>query len=247
MSGDLRRDIRILKVYALTSTLVFAGLILSGFSRRGEKVKFEEIDVQRINVVEKDGKLRLVISNKTKAPDAMLGGKVFKRQGGNSAGFIFFNDEGDEDGGLVYGGQTVDGKSSASAALLFDQYHQDQTVGIMYDEEGGRRQAGLHVWDRSETPLVTLMDRVEAARKMPPPDQQAEIQKMADAGLFGARRVFVGKERDRAASIVLSDPRGKPRLRLAVDSAGAARIEFLDAEGKVTNRYPDNGQTPTRR
>ena len=36
----------------------------------------------------------------------------------------------------------------------------------------------------------------------------------------------------------LSDPDGKPRLRLRVDSLGAARIEFLDAAGNVVARLP---------
>ena len=33
----------------------------------------------------------------------------------------------------------------------------------------------------------------------------------------------------------MRDRQGKPRLRLVVDSLGAARIEFLDASGRVTN------------
>ncbi|HEY6219335.1 MAG TPA: hypothetical protein VIV65_04700, partial [Gemmatimonadaceae bacterium] len=53
-----------------------------------------------------------------------------------------------------------------------------------------------------------------------------------------AERVFVGRNRSRAASLVLSDPNGKPRLRLLVDSLGSARIEFLDAAGAVTSRIP---------
>jgi hypothetical protein len=34
--------------------------------------------------------------------------------------------------------------------------------------------------------------------------------------------------------INLSDRQGRPRLRLVVDSLGAARIDFLDAGGRVT-------------
>jgi hypothetical protein len=35
----------------------------------------------------------------------------------------------------------------------------------------------------------------------------------------------------------MSDPEGRVRLRLLVDSAGAPRIEFLNANGVVTRRY----------
>jgi len=42
-----------------------------------------------------------------------------------------------------------------------------------------------------------------------------------------------------AATIVLSDAQGKPRLRLAVDADGNPRLEFLDETGKVTARIPE--------
>jgi hypothetical protein len=37
----------------------------------------------------------------------------------------------------------------------------------------------------------------------------------------------------------LFDPSGKPRLRLRVDSLGAASLEFLDEQGVVTARFPE--------
>ena len=52
---------------------------------------------------------------------------------------------------------------------------------------------------------------------------------------LNAQRMFLGKDPSKSAVLNLSDPNGKPRLRLVVDSLGAARIEFLDAAGKVTN------------
>ena len=48
-----------------------------------------------------------------------------------------------------------------------------------------------------------------------------------------ARRVFVGRNRARDAVVNLADPDGHTRLRLVVDSLGAARIDFLDADGTV--------------
>ena len=62
MDPKLRRDVRWLKIYALCSTAAFAVLALTAFQRpnaASKKTKFDEIDVERINVVEKDGKLRL--------------------------------------------------------------------------------------------------------------------------------------------------------------------------------------------
>ena len=51
-----------------------------------------------------------------------------------------------------------------------------------------------------------------------------------------AQRVFVGKTRDRVATVVLSDAQGHSRLALKVDADGDASIEFLDGDGKVVQR-----------
>jgi hypothetical protein len=53
-----------------------------------------------------------------------------------------------------------------------------------------------------------------------------------------APRVYLGRTTARAAQIDLSDPNGKPRLRLMVDSLGTPSLEFLDAAGNATARLP---------
>ena len=71
----LRRDVRLLKIYALCSTTAFFVFALAAFARpmlTASKAKFDEIDVERINVVEKDGKLRLVISNRERSRPCVL-------------------------------------------------------------------------------------------------------------------------------------------------------------------------------
>ncbi len=41
-----------------------------------------------------------------------------------------------------------------------------------------------------------------------------------------------------AAAVVLSDPQGRPRLRMTVDSLGAPKLELLDENGKITQQLP---------
>ena len=48
--------------------------------------------------------------------------------------------------------------------------------------------------------------------------------------------MFVGKTRDRVATVVLSDAQGHSRLALKVDADGNASIELLDGDGKVVQR-----------
>ena len=40
--------------------------------------------------------------------------------------------------------------------------------------------------------------------------------------------------------VSLADADGKPRLTLTVDAAGNPRIEFLDKQGKVVARMPQD-------
>jgi hypothetical protein len=56
---------------------------------------------------------------------------------------------------------------------------------------------------------------------------------------LAAERVWLGRDRAKSAVINLSDPNGKPRLRLMVDSSGVPSLEFLDANGQVTARLPE--------
>jgi hypothetical protein len=156
------------------------------------------------------------------------------------AGLLFFNDVGDEVGGLTFTGQEVNGQGRANGGLMFDQWKQDQTVGIQYSEDAGQRSAGLQVWDRSDTQrLSELIEKLNAANAIQDPTARAAAIQTARAGAQpGPQRLFAGKGRDRAATVSLSDAAGKPRLTLKVQADGTASIEFLDAEGKVTERLP---------
>ena len=80
----------------------------TGTGRR-RKQRFEEIDVERINLVGKDGRVQLVLANKERLPDPVIDGKTLKRSGLPTPGLIFYNDEGDECGGLIFGGGRREG------------------------------------------------------------------------------------------------------------------------------------------
>ena len=98
--------------------------------------------VGRINVVDANGALRMVTSNKDRMHPGMMDGKMIDRPR-PVAGLLFFNEEGDEVGGLSYTGREVNGRGRANSGLMFDQFKQDQTVGITYSETDGRRTARL--------------------------------------------------------------------------------------------------------
>jgi len=249
METELKQEIRRLRrtnAAAIGLLVIVAG---SAFVQARSRTKFDEIDVERINVREPDGRLRLTLSNHARLPEVVVGGKSYPLRGGTgvkSAGLIFFNDEGNEDGGLVWAGAHTGTGYEASAALTFDQFDQDETVSIEYGDQNRRRTAGLSVMDRPEEPIQIFAESAMAIRAMadgPAKDDRMRRFRasMEARGAFPAERFFAGKRPDKSSTVMLADRKGRARLRLSVDSLGAARIEFLDDSGHVTRSLTGTG------
>ena len=233
MNPALIRELRFLRAYAIVTSVILTILCAAAFRQATRPSNLGEINVERINVVDADGTLRLVIANKDRMHPGVMDGKVIDRPR-PVAGMIFFNDQGDEVGGLTYTGREAEGSRRANAGLMFDQLKQDQTIGLSYSESNGQRTAGFHVWDRSDTRLSELIEKLNVANKIEDrTKREAELAAIRAVAPAGPRRVFLGKTPDRAASMSLSDDAGRPRLRLTVDASGNPRIEFLDEQGNV--------------
>jgi hypothetical protein len=245
LNQKIQRELRVLKVWAVASSVLLGGLILVAADSKHGKAKFDEIDTQRINIRGADGKLRLTISNNEKSPGPIIGGQIMtSRDGKRGAGLIFFNDNGDECGGMTWHGQKKDGAVNANGGLMFDQYDSDQTVGIQYSQHGDSRSSGLHIWERSLKPMAGFAQEVNAAELMKDgPEKTAalhEIQEKARAeGLAGIERVFVGRTPQNDAVVLLMDAQGKTRIKMSVDGANAATLQFLDDNGKIIYSLPN--------
>lgn len=209
-------------------------------ARSGE---LDEIDVERINVREGDGTLRMVITNSDRLPGIIHKGIDRPHPGRDGAGMLFLNEEGTENGGLIFSGhRDASGKVIDSFGhLSFDQFEQDQVVSLDQGEDpDGKRQAGLRISDRPGPPLpfaeVGTLARAAGAEK------EAIMKRLVAGGaLSGKSRVFVGKSRERASEVVLSDEAGRPRMRLEVTAEGQASIQFLDASGAVVKTIRPDG------
>lgn len=233
MDIDFRRELRFLRGYAIATSLILIVLGAAAFRQATTPAGLGEINVERINVVDKDGTLRMVISNKDRMHPGVMDGVTIDRPR-PVAGMLFFNEHGDEVGGLTYTGQVTGTTRRANAGLMFDQLKQDQTIGISYSENNGQRAAGFNVWDRSDQPLSELITALNAANRIEDrAKRDATLASIRSTAPPGPRRVFLGKTNERAATMTLSDEAGRPRLRLTVDPAGNPRMEFLDEQGKV--------------
>lgn len=207
-----------------------------------DRAAFVQLDVQRLNVIEADGKPRVIISNRSQMPNAYWKGKEYAHRSHAGGGFLFFNDDGSEAGGMGFASGRNGDNRYATSNLNFDQYEQDNTLQLIYREQNGKRSAGVQVNDRPSESIFPALEIVDRMSRTQDEADRGALQAQLDT--IAARykeetavRFFAGKES--GDSIVrLQDPRGRPRLLLKVDAAGAASIEFLNESGAVVQRIP---------
>ena len=241
MESKLEKEVRLLKAYAVAATLACAVFVLTAFTQQARRQKFEEIDVERINVVEKDGRLRMVISNEERQHPGIVNGKVIKRDGPRSPGMIFFNHLGDEMGGLIFGDN---GGKGHVGSFTFDKVRNDQTIGFRHIEsDNGTYTTALEMWQQPDITGDVVMEKLEAANKLKDEAaRKAAIQVMADRGELARQRLFLGKRRDNSTALVLYDTKGKARIRMGVAPDGTPGLEFLDEAGKVVYGLPSESK-----
>lgn len=197
-----------------------------------KKLRLQEIDVERINIIDADGKIRMAISGKDRSPGWVIRGKEFRGRP-RHAGIIFYNDDSEECGGLVFGNEGI--------GLMFDQRDQDQIVGLMYSEENGSRWYGLYMWDRPDKPFLQMVERHRAIRAMPDGPEKEDLMRKFREDYPSPLRLFVGREKTpdkNEAKVIVADSQGRERVRVVVDSNDCPRVEILDENGKVIYRIP---------
>ncbi|HLM67496.1 MAG TPA: hypothetical protein VK358_08215 [Longimicrobium sp.] len=236
----LEREVRVLRRCAAVTLLGFLLLGAAAF-QSAQRQRFGVIDVERINVVEPDGRLALVVANQQRMPGVWMEGREHgTREGMN--GIIFFNSEGDESGGLIHHSARAAEGVTAGAQLSMDRFESDQVVALNYTERPGYYSAGLRVsdfpmgstreWFAAQDSIGRLPESARAAAR------QALRRRFMAEGKWEVNRVFVGQEQGRAG-MRIHDQAGRTRIRIAVDSLDVPRLEFLDAEEKVVYTLPE--------
>jgi hypothetical protein len=224
---------RVLLIYSGVLTAVLSIVLLSASGAPPKTASFDQIDVKRINVVEPDGTIRLVISDKSRFPGLIVKGKEYPHDR-QTAGMLFFNDEGTENGGLIYGGmKDKSGKVESWGHLSFDQYMGDQVVVLDAQEEDGKRHSGIQLVDEPDIP----MSEIAGALMLPPAQREARLHQLFSQDK-PEQRVSLGRRSDRSVALQLKDPQGRDRVVMAVSAEGNPSLEFLDDQGKVMAQFP---------
>jgi hypothetical protein len=226
------RTTLVLLVYSGVLTTILS-LVLLGATSPQKKASFDEIDVKRINLIEPDGTVRLILSDKAHFPGLIVKGKEYPHDR-QTAGILFFNDEGTENGGLIFGGKKDKaGKVESWGHLSFDQYMGDQVMVLEAGEEEGQRRSDIRVIDEPDIP----MDQITSALVLPPAQKEARLDQLFSKDK-PQLRVYLGRQTDRSAALQLKDVQGRDRIVLKVAADGTPSMQFLDEQGNVIAAFP---------
>jgi hypothetical protein len=232
---------RFLAAYSGLLTLVFVFAILTGFARVPAPQSFDEITVHRINVVEPDGTIRLILTNTASSPGIYIKNKEYPHPNGRKgAGFLFFDEEGTEDGGLTYG-ITKDQTGHVTGSdghLSFDQYQQDQIFTIDAGRHGDKKFSMLRMDDRGDYPIADALEALNRISKLAENQRETELKKFLATHPGDHPRVVLGRARDGASVLQLKDTQGRDRIILRVAPDGSPKLQFLDADGKIVSELP---------
>jgi hypothetical protein len=240
METKLLPQIRLLQICVVALFAATALLCINIFHPLLQKQRFRLIEAERINIREKSGVLKAALSNSAGFNEfqrAERGGVTF-------SGLMFYNEEGQEEGGLVYSGKAAPGGQDADVALTMDQYRQDQNVYLHHEEhkdvQSVRIEDGLSInarpdWTgaKEEYMIYGEMDRLS-------PEQGDELRlKSLQAGKISSNRIFFGVKRGVKDNVPYDDTGifiknkwGRTAMKLYVDNDNKPHFEIYDPLGK---------------
>lgn len=244
MENNLRKQINQLRVVVACLVVLNIGFITITLFRvnNNQNAKFEVIDAQKINIVEKDGTRKLSLFGNDQLE---IGSDV--RSNMEFAGMLFYNNEGYECGGLTYSGRKIEGGQKANSGLMFDGYRQDQTIALQHNEfkENGRAEYddGLAIIYQPDRALVEesyKFEKLYSNFKGTETQKDSLLYTYANENKVIARRLFIGNRRGLNESgdffsetgLFIKNKYRRNAMRIYVDNDGKPHFEVYDTLGK---------------
>lgn len=218
--------------YAVFTGVLLISIILTAFTTSRLHQKMDELTVKRINIIEDDGTIRMVISNKARQhPGRMDGLDLPERE--RSAGLIFFNDEGDETGGLIYEVKKVGDAFTNGMSITMDQFKHDQALQLLNSEyivDGkviAQRGLAINTFPEGAT-LTEYMKAIDDTGSIKDDSEKQQKMTTIQKELGPINSLFVGRSQDGNHGLFIMDKNGIPRLMLYVDGEGVPKIQTID-------------------
>src|SRR5690554_997177 len=245
----MNKELIFLRTFAVATVMGMVVITSSAFKQNGNQ-KFSEIDVERINIIEKDGTVKMVITNVDRFPNGsdVINNRPTNEKRKKRSGMLFFNEDGIECGGFIYDGQKTENGHWSGLSLTYDQYDGDQVMQLLTQDyqQGDRRfvSSSLAFNDRpsNESQLKTseIMKELDALRKNDPETMKEKYKQYQEEGLLGGvPRVMLGKSRSQNNGLFLFDDKGMPRAMFYIDKENNAKLDFFDDQGNNIASFPN--------
>ena len=246
----MKKELVFLRTFAIATAIGTVVLANSAFKKSGNQ-RFSEIDVERINIIENDGTVKMIITNVDKFPNGTtkINGRNTNETRKKRSGMLFFNEDGIECGGFIYDGEKKENGHSSGLSLTYDQYNGDQVMQLLTQDyqEGDKRHvsSSLVFNDRpskeTQERNAEISKELAALRKEDPKLMQQKYKEYEAQGLIGgAPRVMLGKTRSQNNGLFLFDDKGMPKAMFYVDKNNTAKLDFYDDKGEVIASFPNN-------
>ena len=141
----------------------------AAISESGGVTRLAHLQVERLDVVEADGRLRLAATSTERCPPPSVDGRSGPAPAVAAPGSSSTTTSATSAARPIFGGIPQDDPPGGDARALhaFDQWKHDQSIGLTYSHGGDRHEASLPVWDHPDPTLWEFVDAVAAARAVP--------------------------------------------------------------------------------
>lgn len=237
MKSSIEKKVNFLMAYAIASTMIICFFTFSSFKDKKDEKRIDEIVAKKITIVGEDNLPRMVLSNENRQHSGRMNGKEWPKRE-RPSGIIFFNNQGDECGGLVYQTKEKEGKIISGMSFTMDNYKDDQVIQVLNDEyyANGKAyiQRGINI---NQYPIGTNIEdrnkKIEAINQIK--DEQERKLKLNE--LYekegSVNRVFLGRTKGNSSGLFLSGPDGKPKMMIYVDENGNPKIQTFNSKGEI--------------
>ncbi|MBO6522345.1 MAG: hypothetical protein JJ971_00840 [Balneolaceae bacterium] len=237
------KQTKLLIISNVASWLVLVSFFVFGFSTENKNT-FDILTAKRINIVNEDGTTVIAIANKQHIAPPVFNGTEYPLELADGrkymAGMIFFNQEGDEMGGLIFNSfKLPDGRIAGVGHLSFDRYKDNQVINLEYKENVNGVSSGLTFYDRpADGSFPKSLDlskeyffsgSLSEKRKQEIKDTLATMKANK---AFGLDRLFLGSQNE-IPQLSMKDTFGNERIRLFIDSTNTAKLLFFDKDGII--------------
>lgn len=223
----MKNELKMHRTFNGITLLAILFLVLNSFTNKTNDLspkRFSTIDVERINIVEPDGTVKMIITNVDQFPTGngtKINGIQTNPKRKQRAGMLFFNEDGIECGGLIYDGMKKGNEHRSGLSLTYDQYNGDQVMQLLnkdYKDGAGNRRVSTSLMfnDRSSDEAIS----------------EGKVGR-------GVPRVMLGKTRSQNNGLFLFDDTGKPKAMFYIDKDNKPRLETYNDKMEVEHSWPE--------